>query len=259
MSQPCFGRREARARSLLILIVVAERLASAFGAERVTPATQWFWGTPVLALSPEHAPKVIGPLAGYLQWRAAEEATAVRSNRNGAWQSQGSDFLSPEAHPEATGVRRHIRQLRKYILRAVRQYVDAQVRVRGGATPAYDVRLEASWGSLSPPCGSNAPHVHTSAAISGTFYLACGANYSVPCQINLMDPRPAAPMSHLPAEVRDNMDFGIDWTLSLFPGMLLIFPSWLNHWVAPRSGVDSSPRISISFTASVRMRKLDGA
>ena len=41
-----------------------------------------------------------------------------------------------------------------------------------------------------------------------------------------------------------------DWTLSLWPGTLLIFPSWLQHWVPPNSAPEQ--RMTISFNAGAK-------
>ena len=73
------------------------------------------------------------------------------------------------------------------------------------------IEIEASWANVNPVCGLNGPHVHPFAALSGAYYVDCGNNATsrLPCMINLMDPRPSAPMAALPAEVRDALDFGI--------------------------------------------------
>ncbi|CAK9007915.1 unnamed protein product [Durusdinium trenchii] len=66
---------------------------------------------------------------------------------------------------------------------------------------------------------ANGTHVtrHTSIPLP-----RCGSNTTSPfsCSINLMDPRPSAPVAALPAEVRR---FGLDWTLSLLPRTVLMF------------------------------------
>merc|ERR1711879_113435 len=117
----------------------------------------------------------------------------------------------------------------------------------------FEITIDASWANVNPPCAINGPHVHPFSGVSGAYYVDCGGNSSVevPCAINLMDPRPSAPMSHLPAQVRDALDFGIDWTLSVWPGTVLIFPSWLTHWVPPNAA--PGRRMTISFNAGVRM------
>eukprot|EP00439_Symbiodinium_sp_Y106_P014462 s2942_g2.t1 len=149
-----------------------------------------------------------------------------------------------EAHPKASGIRKQVRLLRSFVDSSLAEFF-------GEESQLLDIAVEASWANVNPLCGLNGPHVHPFAALSGAYYVDCGNNATsqLPCQINLMDPRPSAPMASVPAEVRDAMDFGIDWTLSLWPGTLLIFPSWLGHWVPPNAAPNQ--RITISFNAGV--------
>eukprot|EP00416_Gambierdiscus_australes_P022560 CAMPEP_0171077712 /NCGR_PEP_ID=MMETSP0766_2-20121228/14200_1 /TAXON_ID=439317 /ORGANISM="Gambierdiscus australes, Strain CAWD 149" /LENGTH=218 /DNA_ID=CAMNT_0011534787 /DNA_START=1 /DNA_END=657 /DNA_ORIENTATION=+ len=179
------------------------------------------WGTPVFAnlVSPKAA-EINRVLAAYMQRLAATEPPEIRSNRNGAWQSRNKvaaleAFLDPRSHAASAGVRGHVKRLRKAILTALRQYVDGLLQQ--SATPlGYEVSIDASWANVNPPCAINGPHVHPFAAISGAYYVDCGGNTSVElqCDINLMDPRPSAPLAHLPAQVRDSMDFGTPSLLS---------------------------------------------
>ncbi|CAK9007912.1 unnamed protein product [Durusdinium trenchii] len=171
--------------------------------------------------------------------------------------SEDCCFLNPErasqrvlpfklrAHPKSSGIRKQVRRLRQAVEEALKEYL-------GEESEHVEIAIEASWANVNPACGLNGPHVHPFAALSGAYYVDCGSNATspTPCSINLMDPRPSAPMAALPAEVRDALDFGIDWTLSLWPGTVLIFPSWLGHWVPPNAA--PLQRITISFNAGLK-------
>eukprot|EP00434_Breviolum_minutum_P005835 symbB.v1.2.005146.t1/scaffold226.1/size261315/25 len=139
----------------------------------------------------------------------------------------------------------YVKHLRAAVEAALKDYL-------GDEADTHELEIEASWANVNPACGLNGPHVHPFSALSGAYYVDCGNNASslLPCSINLMDPRPSAPMAALPAEVRDALDFGIDWTLSLWPGTVLIFPSWLGHWVPPNAA--PRQRMTISFNAGVK-------
>lgn len=215
---------------------------------------QWLWGTPILAIVDEKAARGNAPIAAHLRRLAATETPEIRSNRNGAWQSRNKAFLVPDSHAADSGIRGHVKRLRAGIARALRQYLETHLAETDGAMPEFEVTIDASWANVNPPCGINGPHVHPFSAISGAYYVACGGNATAekPCTISLMDPRPSAPLAHLPAEVRDSLDFGIDWTLSLWPGTVLVFPSWLQHWVPPHAP-GGGARITVSFNAGVRL------
>eukprot|EP00747_Dinoflagellata_sp_TGD_P207910 gnl/TRDRNA2_/TRDRNA2_81445_c0_seq2.p1 gnl/TRDRNA2_/TRDRNA2_81445_c0~~gnl/TRDRNA2_/TRDRNA2_81445_c0_seq2.p1 ORF type:complete len:216 (-),score=23.23 gnl/TRDRNA2_/TRDRNA2_81445_c0_seq2:25-672(-) len=192
-------------------------------------------------------------LSSYMLKLADTEPTEIRSNRNGGWQSLNKKFLDPESHPTGHGgIRKHVRKLRSRIDACLRRYFDEHLQVGSGsvALPEYEVHINASWANVNPPGAINGPHVHPFASVSGAYYVDCGGN-ATSCTISLVDPRPSAPMANLPSPVRDALDFGIDWSLQLWPGTVLIFPSWLTHWVPPHTG--AGRRKTISFNAAVSL------
>ena len=67
--------------------------------------------------------------------------------------------------------------------------------------------------------------------------------------IELQDPRERSEMAGMPLN-----PFGRTITVPAKPGMLVLFPSWLIHWVNPFYGEDH--RISIAFNATVNDFKL---
>ncbi|CAL1162068.1 unnamed protein product, partial [Cladocopium goreaui] len=210
------------------------------------PELRWLWGTQVLAKEVPEAAELNQQISAYLLNLSLHEPPEIRSNRNGAWQSRNKKFLDFKAHPKSSGIRKQVKRLREAVDSALKEYLGAE-------SEAHAVQIEASWANVNPACGLNGPHVHPFAALSGAYYVNCGNNATsrLPCAINLMDPRPSAPMAALPAEVRDALDFGIDWTLSLWPGTVLIFPSWLSHWVPPNSA--PRQRMTISFNAGLAL------
>eukprot|EP00435_Cladocopium_sp_Y103_P056424 s886_g19.t1 len=102
------------------------------------------------------------------------------------------------AHPKSSGIRKQVKRLREAVDSALKEYLGAE-------SEAHAVQIEASWANVNPACGLNGPHVHPFAALSGAYYVNCGNNATsrLPCSINLMDPRPSAPMAALPAEECD--------------------------------------------------------
>lgn len=213
------------------------------------------WGTPILAGTEAAVARGNAQLGAYMEMLADTEPMEERSNRNGAWQSLNKRFLDPQSHASTSGVRKVLRKLQVHVRNQIARYLRDLLSENGSRDDFLDfeVTLDASWANVNPPGGINGPHVHPYSAISGAYYVACGGNASaeVPCTIALMDPRPSAPMSALPSEVRNALDFGIDWNLSLWPGTLLIFPSWLTHWVPPNPA--AGRRLTISFNAGIKL------
>eukprot|EP00746_Dinoflagellata_sp_MGD_P024994 gnl/MRDRNA2_/MRDRNA2_158729_c0_seq1.p1 gnl/MRDRNA2_/MRDRNA2_158729_c0~~gnl/MRDRNA2_/MRDRNA2_158729_c0_seq1.p1 ORF type:complete len:246 (+),score=34.25 gnl/MRDRNA2_/MRDRNA2_158729_c0_seq1:150-887(+) len=204
------------------------------------------WGTPVFARYDERALKASSKIALYLERMRATEPVELRSSIGG-WQSRDKKFLEWDHHPTANGVRKRIRVMRERIDAALQAYLSGLLNA--SSARRFEARIETSWANVNPPNSINGPHVHPFSAISGAYYLTCGGNATLPCTISLSDPRPAAPMSHFPKEIREALDFGIDWKLTISPGTVLLFPAWLSHWVPPNTG--SLSRMSISFNANI--------
>ncbi|KAF4727525.1 hypothetical protein FOZ62_000459, partial [Perkinsus olseni] len=83
----------------------------------------------------------------------------------------------------------------------------------------------------------HSPHTHTGQDCVAVFYakVARGANNG---KLILMDPRGQVP------------PFGRTVPIEVYPGQLVMFPSWLNHMVSPTTGsanTSTQRRIMIAF------------
>lgn len=154
--------------------------------------------------------------------RQSEPTAAGRSNRQG-WNSDKVLFGLPQLQP--------LRQVAAQALRAVFQQM-------GIAQPRFG--LEA-WANVNDPGGYNLSHVHAGALMSACFYLTVpdGAGALV-----FHDPRAGA--MHSPFQGK-----GINHcqAVAVKPreGLLLVFPSWLEHHVNSHNG--RVPRVSIAMNA----------
>ena len=161
-----------------------------------------------------------------------------RSNQNG-WHSEDDFFTRPE-----TGCR----ELRAAIFKSVQQ---ATLKI----APSFDFKSVAiqamGWINVSGNGAFNAPHDHPGWAWSGTYYVAVPSG---PAErrgdIEFLDPR-----VNVRAITVDGADcFASQATLHPQPGMLLLFPSYLRHWVYPNQ-LDGD-QISVAFNARFARRKV---
>lgn len=113
-----------------------------------------------------------------------------------------------------------------------------------------DTALAANgWVNVNPPGGYNSPHIHPDALLSGTYYVSvpAGAN-PVGGAIEFNVPHPTLKLSNvlvtpmLAERVRVVPE----------PGLVLLFPGTLTHWVHPNDSQEE--RISVSFNAMIRPR-----
>jgi uncharacterized protein (TIGR02466 family) len=109
-------------------------------------------------------------------------------------------------------------------------------------TLAYD-RFEISgcWANVTTPGHGHRRHSHPNNYLSGVYYVRTGGEQDC---IDFHDPRPQIGLIVPPA--RDQGRASPDTTgVRVRPGMLVLFPAWLEHSVPPHTG--EGLRISVAF------------
>ena len=157
----------------------------------------------------------------------ARSPGVTRSNREG-WHSEDDFFGRTE--PGCTALRTHILEAVQETTRLLSPHFDF----------AANRALCQGWINVNPPGAFNAPHDHSGFALSGVYYA------SVPPEgrsgaIEFLDPRVNANAYTIEGAACFNRKFIINPK----PGNLLVFPSYLTHWVQPNG--ESTDRITVAF------------
>lgn len=166
---------------------------------------------------------LLGAIAAEVVDRAARLPTVARGERTG-WQS-GNDFLDWSPATRALGG----------------AFVDAL----SALGPTGDGVYLVAWANLLRAGDYFTPHKHQDAAWSGVLYVDAGdSSERAGGFLSFQDPRPGAGMVSGLLARQDAAD-----TVHHYPrtGELVVFPSWLVHWVVPYTG--TKPRISVAFNA----------
>jgi uncharacterized protein (TIGR02466 family) len=100
-----------------------------------------------------------------------------------------------------------------------------------------------AWANVTIRNGFNMPHLHHMSSMSGVYYVCIGnSGQEAGGELVFFDPRCLG-------QAHDNLGFPgvntIDHKVNPQDGMLIIFPSWLKHWVTPYHS--DEPRVSIAF------------
>lgn len=167
--------------------------------------------------------------------REAASAGVRMSNVRG-WHSEGD--LLEWGDPAVTELRTRITKVLMAILEQARNpewSMDARSRVR-------------AWANVSRDGAYNAIHNHAPALFSGVYYVATGDPVAAGSRdglIEFVDPRPGPHGGPVPTHA-----FNRPLVIDPEPGMMLVFPGWLLHFVHPYHG--SSPRVSIAFNLSIK-------
>jgi uncharacterized protein (TIGR02466 family) len=162
-----------------------------------------------------------------------KHATLGRSNIGG-WHSRPDFLNSSEASVGA---------LTAWITWVVKHMVDASA---GSGVFNGTISLSA-WATTCRDGAYHAPHSHPDSAWSGVYYVDPGVgNPERPLSgvLEFLDPRAGVEAVSAPGD-----PYGEAVRIKPEAGLLVIFPSWLYHWVHPYIG--ETPRVAVSFNASL--------
>ena len=222
-------------RALAFRALVAALTAhSATAAAEKADSLDLLWPSPLL--------KVIDPVASannkalrrlLLSLPRAGEP-GVKKTNIGGWQSDVDLFERPE--PELT-------LLRTRTYHAVFRYLQAMAPP--GSEGKFEVSIGSAWANLNNRTHQNSPHMHPGVQLSGVYYVDDGGSRLG--GVRLIDPRPQSSMVPTPAKWSYGM--GEHIRVASVPGLFVLFPAWLQHYVTAHEG--SGTRISVSFNVRV--------
>jgi uncharacterized protein (TIGR02466 family) len=191
------------------------------------------FATPLLRRTVPEAARINPGLRAEVIRRSASDP-GVRISNRGGWQSKTDllDWPLPE-----------IAALRTAIVEAVKimSTLSADLSNRAPGTTQFKAY---AWANLNRTHDYNVAHLHPESHFSGVYYVDAG-NAVSGGQIQFTDPRPMARAMPTPG-------FNFDRVLTVVPssGLMILFPSWLEHWVSPYDG--QNERISIAFNCTLR-------
>jgi uncharacterized protein (TIGR02466 family) len=167
----------------------------------------------------------------------AEEAKYASLGRSniGGWHSR-TDFLD---YPDPA-----VAALTTWITWAVNQMIDATAG-RGSFSGTMSL---SGWATICRAGSYHAPHSHPDSAWSGVYYVDAGTHRtdrSLSGMLEFLDPRAGVEAVTAPGD-----PYGEPVRVRPEAGLIVIFPSWLYHWVHPYAG--DTPRIAVSFNVTGR-------
>ena len=158
------------------------------------------------------------------------QAPGVSASNRGGWQSQKDFFARTE--PGFVTLRKHIVEaLRMTVLHLAPNFDFNAVQLH------FD-----GWINVNPPGAFNGPHSHSgsNSRLSGTYYVKIPPDSAPQSGLfQFLDPRP------YPSRINGASCFEDKFNIRPRAGMLMIFPSYLYHWVYPNLG--DVERVSVAF------------
>ena len=198
------------------------------------------FATPVLQSTSGLTANQLDEICSYILELRSRLDSQKLSNRGG-WHSSGNLF-APE--------HRQFPAITSAITRALFSYIGEAFSYRG------DIELALTgWAVVNRPGDYNTIHNHAANLLSGALYVR------IPPQmlggaIHFQDPRLNLNSHDTPAMRRLGIQPPWHATVAAIQpesGGIVVFPSWLNHWVEPyESPENEALRIVVSFNATIR-------
>ena len=110
-----------------------------------------------------------------------------------------------------------------------------------------DMQLSSMWSNVNKRDTQHQIHQHPNSYFSGVLYLNAPANSG---NITFVDPRPTKNMAHADFKKESAVSYR-SWEYTPATGLLLLFPSWLEHGTARCRLLPTENRISLSFNYSL--------
>jgi uncharacterized protein (TIGR02466 family) len=179
-----------------------------------------------------------------MQKEQSEPNHAPGTSTSGGFQTE-KDLLTDAMAQQSPA----LATLRGHIGTAIRDYAGLLISQECSPPPQSVKFTSGGWGVILREGNYQGHHVHPGTHVSGVYYIAAPAVALAPGQdggkISFFDPRPRAHMNQLLAQRTYYRE-------APGPGDLVLFPSWLEHSVAPFRG--EGLRICIAFDARLEMR-----
>lgn len=195
------------------------------------------FATPIARMRVKEAQEINPAIEKLILENEAAHASQLRSNVGG-WHS--SDDILDWPAPSLTVLKESIRD-------AVTQMTKLTL-----GSDTFDGRLIlTAWANVMRHGAYHQPHTHAHCHWSGVYYVDPGQpdpDWPRSGTIEVQDPRERTEMTATPGN-----PFGQTTAIPAEAGMMIVFPSWLNHWVNPYYG--KGERISISFNGRVIQSK----
>ena len=174
--------------------------------------------------------------------RIADPDGIYRSNASGTWHSD-TELLKWSGDAG--------KQMTKMWGECFHQYCDVLGGKKGGQ---YEVRMSA-WAMMYQDRGYATPHTHPNCHFSGVYYVREGAPRDLVMvtnarvrtgELEFVDTRGQAGHQIMGLNMQPTV------RITPKPGLMVIFPQWVPHFVHPVVG--DEPRISISCNATLKYR-----
>ncbi len=189
-----------------------------------------FFSTPIWASKIDNYEKVNEEMFNYInELQIKDPQGVIKSNFKG-WHSK--DFDMNDEQP-------------KKFIEAIKNNINSALNDMGWDLKKQTVKIKSVWAIINEKGAWNQKHHHSNSDLSAAYYVSAHENCG---DIVFYDPRPAPVHNHPISKSPNKLNATVN-SIKPESGMLVLFPSYLEHSVNPNLFDDK--RIVISFNLSL--------
>ena len=189
-----------------------------------------FFSTPIWASQIEDYQKINNDMLSYIiNLQRLDPVGVIKSNFKG-WHSK--DFNLKDKEP-------------KNFITAIKKNLNEALNDMNWNLVSQSVKISNMWAIVNEQSALNQKHQHSNSDISAAYYVEAHENCG---DIVFYDPRPARTYKHPLAKSPNKLNATVN-SIKPEPGMLVLFPSYLDHSV--NTNLSNKKRIVISFNLSL--------
>lgn len=192
-----------------------------------------FFPTPVWALQLENYKKINEEMYDYIKKHQSSDHVGINKSNIKGWHSKDFDLSEKEPQNFIFFISKHIEQL---------------MTDMNWDTKKQIAKINNMWAIINTGGSANLRHQHGNSTISGAYYVRAPKNSG---DIIFYDPRPAPVYSHPNATTPNPLNAQING-ISPKEGVLVLFPSYLDHSV--NENLSKDERIVISFNIRISIK-----
>jgi len=192
-----------------------------------------FFSTPIWTSKIDDYEKINNMMHNYIyNLQKKDPKGVVKSNLKG-WHSKNFNIKDDEP---------------KNFIEAIKKNINKAINDMAWDLRSQEVTLSNMWAIINKRGAMNQKHHHSNSDLSAAYYVTakegCG-------DIIFYDPRPGIVYKH-PISIKPNLLNAANNGVKPEPGMLILFPSYLEHSVNPN--MSDNERIVISFNISLEKK-----
>ena len=192
-----------------------------------------FFSTPIWTSKIEKYQTVNNSMQNYISNLQKKDPEGVFKSNFKGWHSKNFDMKDEEP---------------QNFIEKIKTNINTAINDMGWDLQTQEVKISNMWAIINTKGSLNQKHHHSNSDLSAAYYVSAEENCG---DIIFYDPRPAKVYRHPIAKNPNILNATIN-SISPEPGMLILFPSYLEHSVNPN--LSDHKRIVISFNLSLDKR-----